>query len=238
MSRWSKKTDFLAVRLPLLLLVLYLIFMQLFKKPFYLSCGWTDAQTPYADGDIYIWLQFVVFIFVCTVVSFYFEETFRLPSAHYIGAFGLGTFKTVFMRYVRILIALEAVYLPFVVLSVFRMNANIEANIRNFGIEYALLDTAAILTQCSVAMLFYVTITLFLMAVFRSRVYTMVFLMAYGVLEVTMMPELLGEYALFYGAFRSLPELYSYFPANTVLMLVLTAIMLPASLILHKVRRA
>ncbi len=238
MSRWSKKTDFLAVRLPLLLFVLYLILMQLFKDPFYLSCGWTDAQTPYASGDIYIWLQFVVFIFVCTAVSFYFEETFRKPPAHYIGAFGLGTFKTVFMRYVRILIALETVYLPFVVLSVFRMNANIEAKIRNFGIEYALLDTAAILTQCSVAMLFYVTLTLFCAVIFRNRIYAMVFLMAYATLEVTMLPEILGEYVVFHGAFRTSPELYSYFPANTVLMLVLTAIMLPASLILHKVRRA
>ena len=65
----------------------------------------------------------------------------------------------------------------------------------------------------------------------------MVFLMAYSALEVTMMPELLGEYALFYGAFRSSPDLYSYFQTNTVVMLVLSVLFFVFSLVLHKWRR-
>ena len=211
--------------------------MQILKKPFIVSCGWDDASMPTIGTDIYVWLQFVVFIFVCTIVSFYFEEIFRRPSAHYIATFGLGTFKTVFVRYLRILLLLEAVYLPFVALSTLRMNQNIKYNIQFFETEYAFLDVFRLLVQCSAAMLFYVTITLFLTAVFRSRIYTMVFLMAYSALEVTMMPELLGEYALFYGAFRSSPDLYSYFQTNTVVMLVLSVLFFVFSLVLHKWRR-
>lgn len=237
MKRWSKKTDFLSIRAPFFLFCAYLLLMQSLKKPFIVSCGWDDANVPKIGTDIYVWLQFVVFIFVCTIVSFYFEETFRWSSAHYINTFGLGTFKTVFMRYLRILLLLEVVYLPFVAFSVFRMNENIKYNIQFFETEYAFLDVLKPLIQCSAAMLFYVTVTLFLTAVFRSRIYTMVFLMAYGTLEVTMMPELLGEYALFYGAFRSSPDLYSYFQINTVVMLVLSALFLVFSLALHKWRR-
>lgn len=237
MTRWSKKTDFLSIRAPFFLFCAYLLLMQFLKKPFIVSCGWDDANVPTIGTDIYVWLQFVVFIFVCTIVSFYFEETFRRSSAHYIDTFGLGTFKTVFVRYLRVLLFLEFVYLPFTALSAYRMNENIKYNIQFFETEYAFLDVFKLLTQCSVAMLFYVTVTLFLTAVFRSRIYTMVFLMAYGTLEVTMMPELLGEYALFYGAFRSSPDLYIYFPPNTIVMLVLSALFLVLSLALHKWRR-
>lgn len=229
MIRWSKRTDFLSIRLPFVLFVLYLLFVQLLKKPFSAYSHIVDTK-PFTSCDIYLWMQYITFIFVCTITAFYFEETFRKAPAQYIGVLRPGVLKTVVNRWLCLLILLEVLYLPFIALSVKRINSFIVIN--GFIKDPPLLNMSMVICQCAVAMLFYITFTMFLTALFKSRVYTLVFSMALCALEATVIPVIMGDYALFRGAFNS-ADFHCYLMPNNIIMLILSAIFVPAAILLY-----
>ena len=234
MIRWSKKTDFLSIRYPFILFCIYLLIVQFLKKPF-ITTGQQIGENAYlADTNIYFWMQFIVYIFVCTITSFYFEENFRKNAAQYIDVFKISTYKAVFLRYLRLILLLETVYIPFVVLSILKVNDSLTYHMEYFNTTYVLIDIAKPVFQCFAAMIFYITVSLFFTAVFRSRIYTMILLLTYAVIEATVFPRILGKYALFYGSFGHPVDLYSFFPVNVTEMIFLSAVMLAASLILHR----
>ena len=234
-KRWSIRTDFMVIRLPLALLALYLVFVQLLKKPF-IATGDIIEGVPSASCDIYLWMQFIVFIFVATIASFYFEEAFRPPAAQYIQALRPGVMRAVLFRWLRLVILLEALYLPFVGLSVTKINHSL-ANDNLGASHYQPISLSVMLFQCAVAMLFYVTITMFLTALFKSRVYALVLLMAYCAMEATVCPVRMAKYALFRGAFTS-ADFYSYFMPNTAIMLTLSILLLPLTIIIYKFQKS
>ena len=237
MVRWSKKIDFLSVRLPFLALLLFLCSVQLMPKVFITTSSMDASKQPVAVNDIYFWMQLVAFVFIVLVVSFYFEETFRKPSAHYIDAFKIGVFKAVFLRYIRLLLVMEFVYLPFVYACVFRANRNISYNMEFFNRTFELIDPWKPIFQCAVFMLFSVTATLFLMTVLKSKVFTLVLAMAICIMEIRVFPIVFGEYTLFRGAGMLAPDYFSFFPPNIIVMLVLTVIFIIASLVLYRARK-
>lgn len=232
--RWSIRTDFMVIRLPLALLALYLVFVQLLKKPF-IASGQIYDGVPSLRCDIYLWMQFIVFIFVATIASFYFEEAFRPPAAQYIQTLRPGVMRAVLLRWLRLVILMEALYLPFIGLSLVKINRSLQDG--NQGFDYQPVSLSVMLFQCAVAMLFYVTITMFLTALFKSRVYALVLLMAYCALEATVMPVIMARYAIFRGAFSS-ADFYSYFMPNTAIMLTLSVLLLPLTLIMYKTQKS
>lgn len=237
MVRWSKKIDFLSVRLPFLAFLLYLCSVQLMPKVFITTSSMEPSKPPVAKNDIYFWMQLVAFVFIVLVTSFFFEETFRKPSAHYIDAFKIGTFKAVFLRYFRLLLVMEFVYLPFVYVCVFRANRNIIYNMGVFNKTFEIINPWKPIFQCAVFMLFSVTATLFFITILKNKVFTLILAMAICILEIRIFPIVFGEYTLFRGAGMLAPNYFSYFPPNTIVMLVLSALFLVLSLALHKWRR-
>lgn len=232
--RWSIRTDFMVIRLPLALFAAYLVLVQLLKKPF-IASGQIYDGVPSLSCDIYLWMQFIVFIFAATIASFYFDETFREPAAQYIKVLRPGVMRAVLLRWLRLVILMEALYLPFVGLSLVKINRSLQDG--GQGFDYQPVSLSVMLFQCAVAMLFYVTITMFLTALFKSRVYALVLLMAYCALEATVMPVIMARYAIFRGAFSS-ADFYSYFMPNTAIMLTLSVLLLPLTLIMYKTQKS
>lgn len=183
-------------------------------------------------------MQLVAFPVIVLIVSYYFEETFRKASAHYIRTFNIGTLKVIFFRYLRLLAVLELVYLPFVYICILRANNNILYNMEFFNMTFDLIDPAKPMLQCAVFMVFSLTAGLFFMTVLKNKVFTLVIAMAVSVMEIRVFPIVLGEYTIFRGAGQlCAPDYFSFFPPNTVIMLILSAVMLAASLVLYSMKR-
>lgn len=234
MMRWSKKTDFLSIRYPLMAFLIFLCFIQLMPQVFITSSQMDTQLPPSADNDIYFWMQLVAYVFIALIVCFYFEETFRTPSAHYIGTFKLGTFRTVFLRYVRLLFIMEIIYLPFVYICIFRANKNIRYNMEFFGSVFELIDPLKPIFQCSVFMLFAVTSAMFFMALLKNKVYVIVLTLVICIMEIRAFPILFDKYTLFRGATMPRADYFSFFPENVLSLFVLSFIFLMLTLILHR----
>lgn len=238
MPRWSKKTDYLSARFPFIAFLALLCAVQLMPRVFVTSSGMDPSLPPVASNDVYFWMQLVAFPLVVLVVSCYFEETFRQAPAHYIRTFNIGTFKAVFLRYLRLLALIELVYLPFVYICILRANSNIAYNMEFFNRTFELIDPAKPMLQCAVFMLFSVTAALFFMTVLKNKVFTLVLAIAISIMEISIFPIVLHEYSLFRGSGELYaPDYFSFFPPNTVIMLILSAVMLAASLVLYSMKR-
>lgn len=180
----------------------------------------------YISNDLYLPLQLVVFVFVCTITAAYFEETFRMGAVRYLGSFKLGVWRAVGTRYLRLLAFLEVLYLPFVTLSFVRANESITQNELLFEKVTPRINISIPLVQCAAAMVFYVTVTLFFQMILRNRVYTIVLLLGYCSLEVTCLRHIYQEFLFFRGAVGSMPIYTKYFPTNICMMLFLSTLML------------
>lgn len=219
--RWSKRTDLLAVKVQLTAFVAYLVLLSLFRKN---------------NIEPYLRLQFIVFIFVCAITSAYFEETFRKAPFDYIRVMKPGMVRAVLMRYVRLLVFLEAIYLPVVLISFISLNHHYERNSLLLNVTFPQIDLKIPLIQCAIAMLFYVTVTLFFMMIFKNSMYLMVSFMAYSAFEATIMPYLIGDFVIFRGAFFTKADYTVPLPPNIALMLVLSLLMLIVVMIVSHLR--
>lgn len=239
MIRWSKKTDFLSIRFPLAAFLVFLCAVQLMSRIFITGSSMDPSRPPVASNDIYFWMQLVAFPIIVLIVSYYFEETFRKASAHYIRAFNIGAFKAIFLRYLRLLAVLELVYLPFVYICILRANNNIIYNMEFFDRTFELIDPAKPMLQGAVFMVFSLTAGLFFMTVLKNKVFALVVAMAISVMEIRVFPIVFGEYTVFRGAGQIYaPDYFSFFPPNTVVMCILSAVMLAASLVLYSTKRS
>lgn len=224
--RWSKKTDFLSIKSPLLLFAVYLIILISLDKPFSTTSYWNDQRSPVISNDIYIWLQFVVFIFVCTITSLCFEETFRRQSSEFIKVLKPGVLKTILFRYLRLIAVLELIYLPCVYIAFLKANHLITSNDISLGTSSPHIDILKPMTHCFIAMIFYVTVTLFFLMILKKRAYVMVLFMGYCAFEASILPYVFGPWVIFRGAFFSNNDYMHYFPPNILLMSIMSLIML------------
>lgn len=230
MVRYSKRVDMLCIRIPYLFFVAYLIILLLTKRPFATSSSWDADGTPSVTNDLYLWLQFVVFLFVLVITAFCFEEIFRKSSADYIRACKPGVCQAILFRYLRLLGSLELVYLPCVAIAFYQVNQSIRINEQLFHQSAPRVNIWIPLVQCAVAMVFYVTVTLFFLMLLKNRIYLFMIFISYCAFEATVMPYLIGDWVLFRGAFTA-PDFFHCFPPNIALMLLLSPIMLAAVLI-------
>lgn len=226
------------MRFPLIAFLALLCAVQLMPGVFITSSVMDPSLPPVASNDVYFWMQLVAFPVIVLIVSYYFEETFRKASAHYIRTFNIGTLKVIFFRYLRLLAVLELVYLPFVYICILRANNNILYNMEFFNMTFDLIDPAKPMLQCAVFMLFSVTAALFFMTVLKNKVFTFVSAIAISIMEISIFPIVLHEYSLFHGSGELYaPDYFSFFPPNTVITLILSAVMLAVSLVLYSMKR-
>lgn len=158
------------------------------------------------------------------------RKFFCKSSADYIRACKPGVCQAILFRYLRLLGSLELVYLPCVAIAFYQVNQSIRINEQLFHQSAPRVNIWIPLVQCAVAMVFYVTVTLFFLMFLKSRIYLFMIFISYCAFEATVMPYLLGDWVLFRGAFTA-PDFFHCFPHNIALMLLLSPIMLVAVLI-------
>lgn len=235
MAKWRWQTDLKAGLTPLLVYVAYLLYL-FYRAPFSVgSLSFDEAGYPGAGTDVCFYLQFIPCMLIVFLTSSIFGECFRGSVRDYLVTLPVKTTDVILKRYLRLFVLLVILHIPVILFAVSRINTSIDSYIASFpehaGFPY--VPVFPLLIQCAVGIAFYISMAIFLLFLFRDRYLPVILTIVYCILEAGPLIGILGRFCIFYGSF-GIARLYSYFPANTVLMIFLTVLLLTIVSVLYR----
>jgi len=225
MAKWRWQTDLKAGLMPLLVYVAYLLYL-FYRAPFSVcSLGFDEEGYPGAGTGVCFYLQFIPCMLIVFLTSSIFGECFRGSVRNYVVTFPVKTTDVILKRYLTLFVLLVLLHIPVILFAVRRINNSIDSFITSFP-EYAgfpYVPVFPLMIQCVVGIAFYIALAVFLLFLFRDRYLPVILTIVYCILEAGPLIGILGNFCIFFGSF-GIARLYSYLPANTVLMLILTVL--------------
>ena len=237
MGKWDVKTDFKTIRISVVCLIIFVVYIIASQKLTYVGAVDTRSGTVFVGTNLYFYFEFLVSLFVIIISSTMFEETYRQSAMSYIRTLPLNVGQIWIFRYLRLLGILLIIVLPVLLLGIKQVNQGINefVTIFNLKIENRTVQTWPILFHCMISINFYILLTQAAMILTKNRTMACSILFAYCIMEAGPWGGFLGTNALFYGSFSDIPINVNALP-NLSLILIGSALLEVMIVIWYKVK--
>ena len=227
MCRWRLKTDIKLIQAPACCMVIYLMWLILSKKLTFVSSISVTETNILIGTQILFYFQFVLSSFIIVITSTLFEETCRPESYAYLCTLPLSIWKMWIIRYIRMLFFLYLIIVPTLIISIHQVNDGIKEYCTTFNLDPSGIrfNGLSVFVSCLLSINLYMVQAIVSIMLLKNRVVSNAVLFAYNLMEMGPWGGFLGEKAVFYGSFCSIPINSRLLP-NTSVIVILTFILL------------
>lgn len=216
-TKWPCNIDFIAGVYSYAIIILYLLFIIISDIIQIFGHGVNEDGTISINTNLFLFMQFFWSPVVSQFVLSVFSESLRQPVREYLSQFNLSIFDIIIKRFFILVILSLCAYLPALFIIIERINNTLINNsLPPFSIGYIFL-------QCSLATMFYMSLSFFLESIFSDRNVPLVLLAIYMALEAGNLRSILKEYCIFNGSFSYI-NYYVILHKNNIVMIILTII--------------